>query len=312
MAYARVDADFPEAFRGDTGRPERVSDHDAPVAYFTFPGAPSIRLNEPADVTVEYGGTFVDPGVTATDPDYPVTVTRTGTVDTHTLGDYTLTYTGSNGFLTSSIARTVHVVDSKPPVITLIGGATMTIEAAASFVDPGATAIDERVGDLTAAIEVTGDVLARVPGVYTRQYGVSDGVNTSTATRTVRVVDTTAPIISAISTSQLFTKVRGVRRVDVTVNYLATDITGTPSCTLSVARIAVPRRGQGSNKEDDIIWQVIDARHVRFAGKIDGDEKAPAFAITITCADPSGNATAAMTSVTLVTRDGDRDDDRDR
>ena len=307
MAYARVDADFPEAFRGDTGRPERVSDHDAPVAYFTFPGAPSIRLNEPADVTVEYGGTFVDPGVTATDPDYPVTVTRTGTVDTGTLGDYTLTYTASNGFLTSSITRTVHVVDSKPPVITLIGGDRMTIEAAAAFVDPGATAIDERAGDLTAAIQVTGEVLARVPGVYTLQYRVSDGVNTSTATRTVTVVDTTTPIISSISTSQVFTKIRGARTVDLTVNYLATDVTGAPSCALTVAPVLVPRKGKG----DDVTWQVLDAQHVRFTGTIN-DDVAPAFAITITCTDPSGNAASATTTLTLVTKDGDRGDGRDR
>ncbi|MBM3737568.1 MAG: hypothetical protein FJW39_17445 [Acidobacteria bacterium] len=33
--YARVNADFPEILRNDATRPERVSDHDAPVAYFS-------------------------------------------------------------------------------------------------------------------------------------------------------------------------------------------------------------------------------------------------------------------------------------
>jgi hypothetical protein len=32
--YARSNADFPESLRGDGSRPERVSDHDAAVAYF--------------------------------------------------------------------------------------------------------------------------------------------------------------------------------------------------------------------------------------------------------------------------------------
>lgn len=312
MAYARVDADFPEAFRGDTSRPERISDHDAPVAFFTFPGAPSIRLNEPADVTVEYRGTFVDPGVTATDPDYPVTVTRTGTVDTNTLGDYPLTYTASNGFLTSSVTRIVHVVDTKAPVITLIGGPTMTIEAAAAFVDPGATAIDERAGDLTSAIQVTGEVKPRVPGIYALQYSVSDGVNTATATRTVTVVDTTAPIISPISTSQIFTKVRGDRTVDVTLTYVATDVTGAPACSVTVARIATLRRDQARGKDAGITWLVIDAQHVRFTGKITDDETAPAFAITLTCTDGSGNAASATAAVTLLTRDAGGSDGRDR
>jgi predicted extracellular nuclease len=35
IAYARNDADFPESFRNDPNRPERISDHDMAVAYFT-------------------------------------------------------------------------------------------------------------------------------------------------------------------------------------------------------------------------------------------------------------------------------------
>ncbi len=35
MTYARLDADFPETYRNDPNRPERISDHDVPVAYFS-------------------------------------------------------------------------------------------------------------------------------------------------------------------------------------------------------------------------------------------------------------------------------------
>jgi hypothetical protein len=37
MSYGRNGADFPESYRGDASRPERVSDHDMPVAYFGYP-----------------------------------------------------------------------------------------------------------------------------------------------------------------------------------------------------------------------------------------------------------------------------------
>ncbi len=37
FAYARNNSDFPDSFGADGARPERVSDHDMPVAYFTFP-----------------------------------------------------------------------------------------------------------------------------------------------------------------------------------------------------------------------------------------------------------------------------------
>jgi uncharacterized protein len=46
--YARNDADFPESFRNDSNRPERISDHDMAVAYFTFPIACSISC--PANI----------------------------------------------------------------------------------------------------------------------------------------------------------------------------------------------------------------------------------------------------------------------
>jgi predicted extracellular nuclease len=37
LHYARNDADFPESFRNDPSRPERISDHDPAVAYFRLP-----------------------------------------------------------------------------------------------------------------------------------------------------------------------------------------------------------------------------------------------------------------------------------
>ena len=37
IRIARADADFPESFRADANRPERLSDHDMPVAYFLLP-----------------------------------------------------------------------------------------------------------------------------------------------------------------------------------------------------------------------------------------------------------------------------------
>ena len=37
FAIARMDSDFPESFRNDANRPERISDHDPAVAYFSLP-----------------------------------------------------------------------------------------------------------------------------------------------------------------------------------------------------------------------------------------------------------------------------------
>jgi len=48
VAYGRVNADFPEAYRSDPTRPERVSDHDPVIAYVTLP--PYLA---PIDVTAQ-------------------------------------------------------------------------------------------------------------------------------------------------------------------------------------------------------------------------------------------------------------------
>ena len=39
FGYARLDADFPVVWSGDASRPERVSDHDAPIAFFSLDAA---------------------------------------------------------------------------------------------------------------------------------------------------------------------------------------------------------------------------------------------------------------------------------
>jgi hypothetical protein len=117
IAYARSNADFPESLRHDATRPERLSDHDALVAYFSFPGAPVITLNGPATLTVEAFTDFEDPGATAHDDEGPVPVSVEGTVNVHVPGDYTLTYTATNGYLTTVVRRTVRVRDTIAPDI---------------------------------------------------------------------------------------------------------------------------------------------------------------------------------------------------
>jgi hypothetical protein len=58
FAIARVNSDFPESMRGDASRPERISDHDPAVAYFTLPAQdfdPPV-LTLPANITIEATG----------------------------------------------------------------------------------------------------------------------------------------------------------------------------------------------------------------------------------------------------------------
>jgi hypothetical protein len=72
--------------------------------------------------------------------------------------------------------------------VTLNGAAAMSLALGAAFTDPGATALDDQDGDLTAAIEETGSVDPAAPGVYTLTYTATDAAgNTGSASRVVTV-----------------------------------------------------------------------------------------------------------------------------
>src|SRR5206468_7047976 len=85
-----------------------------------------------------------------------------GGVDANSVGSYSLSYSVSDGHgNNASATRTVNVVDTTAPVLSLVGAAAMTIECHSVFSDPRATASDLCAGDLTSQILVSGSVNAR-------------------------------------------------------------------------------------------------------------------------------------------------------
>ena len=149
-------------------------------------------------MTIEVGSTFTDPGATASDAgdgDLTSSIVVSGSVDTSTVGTYTVTYNviDTSGNAADPVTRTVNVVDTTAPVITLLGDNPMTIEVGSTFTDPSATALDVGDGDLTSSIAIVNNVDTSTVGTYTVTYNVSDtsGNAADPVTRTVNVVDTT-------------------------------------------------------------------------------------------------------------------------
>ncbi len=182
---------------------------------------PVVTLNGAAAMNVNQGSAFTDPGATATDNvdgNLTAKIKETGTVDTATLGSYTLTYSATDAAgNTGSASRLVSVVassttstatttsqtssgssgsststttpDTTPPVVTLNGAATMSLTQGGTFTDPGATATDNVDGNLTSKIVETGAVDAATIGSYTLTYSATDAAgNTGSASRAVTVV----------------------------------------------------------------------------------------------------------------------------
>ena len=86
---------------------------------------------------------FTDPGATANDAcDGSVPVTVSGTVNPNVVGTYTLSYTATDGTNSSTVTRTVKIVSTIAPTITINGANPATVECHTSYTDAGATATD--------------------------------------------------------------------------------------------------------------------------------------------------------------------------
>src|SRR5205823_2797149 len=100
---------------------------------------PVLALLGAEPMTVECHTLFTDPGATASDAcagDLTSLIHVTGAVDANTVGNYMLTYsvTDPSGN-TSSLTRTVNVVDTTKPVLALLGSQPMTVECHTPFAD---------------------------------------------------------------------------------------------------------------------------------------------------------------------------------
>ena len=146
--------------------------------------------------TVEMGDSYTDAGATS---DGGEEVTTTGTVTTTTVGEYTLTYTATDAVGNIGTAtRTVNVVDTTAPIITVIGDNPSYIEKEAIYTDAGATS--DGIEEVSSSVLVNTNIV----GSYTVNYSATDASgNIGTATRTVIVEDTTAPVISGLDAYQV-------------------------------------------------------------------------------------------------------------
>jgi len=166
--------------------------------------APVITVTGSNPATAEAKATYTDPGASATDNvdgDLTASIVLTGSVNTNLIGTYTLTYTATDSSgNTGTATRTVNVVDTTAPVITITGSNPINVGRGTTYTDAGATATDSYDGNLTASIVLTGVVDTTALGTYTLTYTATDSSgNTGTATRTVNVVDASGPVIVVVS-----------------------------------------------------------------------------------------------------------------
>jgi len=199
-------ADYPDGTYtltviGEDSVNEHLHKPEIRFAFAVDTTAPVISLNGSELIELQLGDTFTDPGATAEDDrdgDVTALIARSGTVDTSQTGTYTLTYEVTDALgHTATKTRTVKVYNSLFPGLALDGLYTMEVEVGSAFVDPGATSSDERDGDLTDQIEISGTVDTGHVGVYSIDYVVRNSMgNQSSTSRRIEVVDTTPPVLT--------------------------------------------------------------------------------------------------------------------
>ncbi|MBH9742248.1 immunoglobulin-like domain-containing protein [Vibrio navarrensis] len=168
--------------------------------------APVITLSGNDSITIEATTSYIDAGATAMDnKDGLVTVITSNPVDTSQLGNYTITYEAKDiSGNVSTLTRVVHVVDTTPPTINLVGSNTVSIAQGSTFFDPGVTANDSYEGEVL--VNTSGSVNTNILGSYTINYtAVDSSGNSATAKRIINVVkpDTTPPNITLHGNSQI-------------------------------------------------------------------------------------------------------------
>ena len=175
---------------------------------------PVLKLKGDSPYKVQFGSEYKDPGYTATD-NYDGDITKkvkiTGEVNTHEIGIYKLYYTATDSSENSvTKIRTVEVVDTTAPKLTLIGKKKVTIKLGANYKDEGCKAYDEYDGDISDKVKVSNNIKNKIAGVYKSTCSVTDSFgNKSSISRTVQVgtqadIDSQNYILVSISDQTLW------------------------------------------------------------------------------------------------------------
>ncbi len=272
FVYARNDADFPESYRGDPNRPERISDHDMPLAYFSFPAA-DLSLQILASPSPAVTGDVV-----------------------------TLTLTVSNSGPTS--AAGVTVTDTIPAGLTLVScGATGGGVCGGSAATPTVTFASLAAGQsavvtLTARLGCDLENGAILSSTATVSGGPFDPVPANNTVTTSIAVANPAPVISGAAVDRPVLSPPNHKLIPVTVDYAAEDNCGSPVlCGLSISSNEPTNGGGDGNTPSD--WQVVDPHHVLLRAERSGKGSGRIYTIAIRCADPAGSASTATVAVSV-------------
>ena len=180
--------------------------------------APTVALNGPASVTVECHTSYTDAGATAADncSPAPTPAVTSNNVNLDVPGTYQVVWSATDaGGNTASATRTVVVVDTTKPVITLNGANPVIVLLHGTYAEPGATAADSCAGSFAAT--PSGTVNTHAVGTYIITYNATDpsGNAADPVTRTVKVIYDFSGFFAPVDNPPTLNQVNAGRSVPV-------------------------------------------------------------------------------------------------
>ena len=276
-----------------------VVDPTAPVITQTVTGTLGNNSWYTSNVAVSF---------TTADPESGVTSSSgcgATTVAADTIGQ-ALTCTATNGAGASS-SETVNVKrDATAPVLTAPGAMTAEATSAAGAIVsyPAPTAIDATSGVAGAAScsPASGSLFAIGVTPVTCS-AIDNAGNTGSASFTVTVGDTTAPVIGSVSPSTSSLAPANHKMVAVTVAASATDAVSSAACTITSATSNEPDNGLGDgDTANDIV--ITGPLSVNLRAERSGQGSGRIYTIAITCTDAAANAAPSSTTVSVAKGNG--------
>jgi uncharacterized repeat protein (TIGR01451 family) len=281
LAYARNNADFPQGYASDATRPERASDHDPAVAYFTFPTA---------DLSVRASAAPPNPVLSGSALTYTITA-RNG-ADDDAIG-VTMTATLPPGVDDASTTApegwTCETTPGPTSTTVTCGAAVLKAKSDATFTV--VATLDCLLPDSNLSSEVKVDATTFDPDPTN---------NTSTVMTTV---SNPAPAMTGESSTPAALWPVNHKFVPVTIDYSVADNCGpAPVCSLTVSsNERTDGRGDGRTATD---WQVIDEHNVLLRAERAGTGNGRTYTIGITCTDAGGNTGTKNVFVTVPKSNG--------
>ncbi|WP_165445109.1 OmpL47-type beta-barrel domain-containing protein [Gracilibacillus phocaeensis] len=249
------------------------------TVHVVYETSPIIHLNGDNPLRLEVDTAYEELGATAINQagdDISDQMNILETIDITKLGIYHVTYeVEDDSGNTTKVTRAVEVVDTTAPEVTLNGETAITLELGDSYEEPGAVATDNYDGDISEAVAITGGVNTSEPGTYHVTYIVKDSSdNIASATREVRVKDTTAPTDLSLEATEVMTE-------EIVLTFSAKDIAGIKKYILS-------RDGEELAR--------IDGEAVTFTDQT--VEAGMTYQYELAAIDPSDNTASATVEVT--------------